>query len=294
VVQIVVTLTAIAGAGGGCRRGPAPPSPAASSPVVASVGGVAIHAEAVAAEMRRRGFDARQALERLVSFELLAREAGERVGPPDVEDRAGVDAMMVQRLIEREIEPRLVAAAIPAEEVRALYERGKKRFVHGRLVEVAVLAVFTGARMAPEPRARAAATARALAAAAAARPGLAAADLQALSGDPAWSEKGVGFSVTWQSLDEPFPRVLGEAVHALTAPGQTTPLVGDETGYYIARYLSEKPPANVTFEQAAPQLRVEMHEPWRRQKFLRLTMELGAEHEVEVFPDRFPLLAPDR
>jgi hypothetical protein len=294
VVQIVVTLTAIAGGGAACWRGPAPPSPAGSSPVVAEVGGVAIHAAAVAAEMRRLGVDARQALERLVSFELLAREAGERVGPPDVEDRAEVDAIMVQRLIEREIEPRLVAAAIPDEEVRALYERGKKRFVHGRLVEVAVMAVFTGARMAPEPRARAAATARALAAAVAARPGRTAADLQTLSGDPAWSERGVGFTVTWQSLDEPFPRVLGEAIHALHDPGQTTPLVGDETGYYIARYLSEKPPANVTFEQAAPQLRAEMHEPWRRQKFLRLTMELGAEHEVEVFPDRFPLLAPDR
>jgi hypothetical protein len=294
VVQIVVTLTAIAGGGCSCRRGPAPPRPAGSSPVVAEVGGVAIHAEAVAAEMRRRGLDARQALERLVSFELLAREAGERVGPPEVEDRAEVDAMMVQRLIEREIEPRLVAAAIPDDEVRALYERGKKRFVHGRLVEVAVLAVFTGARMAPEPRARAAATAGALAAAVAARPGRAAADLQALAGDPAWGERGVGFTVTWQSLDEPFPRVLGEAVHALAGPGQTTPLVGDETGYYIARYLSEKPPANVTFDQAAPQLRAEMHEPWRRQKFLRLTMELGAEHEVEVFPDRFPLLAPVR
>lgn len=254
--------------------------------MVAWVDGTPVGAAAVAATARRRGIDARQALEELVVFEVLARAAAAAGVEPDGEDRAAARAAMVARLIEREIEPALAPAAISDAEVRQLYERGKKRYVHGRQVRTAVLCVFTGARMKPAPRARAEETARALAAAVGASAGRTAADFERIAADPVWVDRGVSLTTVWQGADDPFPRVVGDAVLALRRPGDTTALVGDETGHYIARYLDERPPENVGYEEAAPALRAEMYSPWRRQQFLRVTADLAGPHELEAFPER--------
>jgi len=146
--------------------------------------------------------------------------------------------------------------------------------------------------MKPAPRARAEANARALEAFLAAHPARDAALLEAVSKDPAWIDRGVSYTTVWQDVDadQPFPRVVGRALAALTARGALTPRVGDETGSYIAMLLDEKPPANVSFAEASARLRDDMYEPWRRQRFLRLSMDMAAGHEVEVFPDNLALL----
>jgi len=263
---------------------------------VADVAGQPIFADEVVAQMRRAQVDARSALEQLVTFELLARAAAEagHAGSGAVtssDDRERVRSTEVQRLVEREIEPRIAKSAISDAEVRNLYDRGKARFVHGRLVQAAVLCVFTGARLKAEPRARAEATARALKVTVDQQTDRTPAALEALSTRPEWVERNVSFTTVWQGEDEPFPRVVGRAVAALSKPGETTALVGDETGYYIARYVAERPPENVSFAEAAPRLREEMFEPWRRQRFLQLTMDLSNGHDIEVSPEAVKLLA---
>lgn len=247
----------------------------------------------VMAQARARGIGARQALEELVAVEVLARAAADGATALDADDRERLHALEVQALLRRDIEPRLALESIPDGDVRQLYERGKQRFVHGRLVEVAVLCVFTGARMNPEPRARAAETAKQLSALVAARRTREAADFAAIAAEPAWVSRQVSATTVLQGEDTPFPAVVGRAAQALTRPGDTTALVGDETGYYIARYVSEKPPETVTFEQAAPRLRAEMYEPWRRRRFLEIVRELANGHEIEILPDRFPLLVEE-
>lgn len=263
---------------------------------VANVAGQAILADDVVAQMRRFHVDARTALEHLVTFELLARAAG-AAGTSEadtgVDARQRVQAVKIQRLVEREIEPHLAKTAISEAEVRALYERGKARFVHGRLVQIAVLCVFTGARLKPEPRARAEANARALKAFVDHQADRTPAAFEDIAAKPAWAERNVSFTTVWQGDDAPFPPVVGRAVAALSKPGQTTELVGDETGYYIARYIAERPPENVPFAQAAPTLRDEMFEPWRRQRFIQLTMAMSNGHDIEVFPDAVELLKGD-
>ena len=65
----------------------------------------------------------------------------------------------------------------------------------------------------------------------------------------------VKYARAWQGSDEPFSAEVGRAAAALARRGDTTPLITAESGYHIARYLAERPPENVTFEQAQPMLR---------------------------------------
>jgi hypothetical protein len=144
--------------------------------------------------------------------------------------------------------------------------------------------------MKPEPRARAEGIARELKLAVDRLPKTVR-EFQALANDPVWVERKISATTVLQGEDAPFPRVVGRAVRALAAPGDTTPLVGDETGYYVARYVSEKPPQNISFADAAPGLRDQMYEPWRRQRFLQLSLQMADGHDVQVFPENFARLA---
>ncbi len=281
----------------GCSSRPRRPADRASTPVVATVGGIPIRAADIAAQMRARNIGAVQALSDLMTFEILARAAAAETQDPTRGEQQELRALKVQRLVEREIEPGISPAAIEDGEVRAVYERGKARFVHDRLVQIQILCLFTGARMKPEPRARVEDNARRLRAllqtrvptargAAAAPPGF-----EEIAKDPIWIDRKVSLTTVWQQEDQPFPPVVGRAVQALSRPGDTTDLVGDETGYYIARYLAEKPPENVSFAEAEPLIRREMYEPWRRQKFLQLSLGMSRTHDIEVFPENFPRLA---
>jgi hypothetical protein len=257
--------------------------------VLARVAGQPILAGEVTRAARLAGTDVRAALEDRIRFEVLARAAEAAGVSPGPEDREILRQAQVERLVADLIEPRLAAGAIPESEVRAFYDRVHKRFVHGRLVQVAVLCIFTGARMKPEPRARAARHAESLRAYLGSHPGLSDQAFLALGSDPAWTEQKVSFSATtvWQDEEEPFPPVVGRAVSRLAHRGETTDVVGDETGFYAARYLAERPPENVSFAAARPILAAEMWDPWRRQKFLTLTLDFAGAHTVEAFPDNF-------
>jgi len=271
-----------------CRATRVPEPSATPGAVVARVGSVPITSSDVASQMSRTpGLNAREALQQRITFEVLAQAAAGEPPPVTSDDIAERKQVEVARLVEREIEPQLRPESIPEADVRALYERGKRRFVHGRLVQAAILCLFTGARMNPERRARVEQNAKLLDAYLDGHPAATSAALEALASEPQWAERKVSISIVWQDQDqaEPFPAVVAHALGALHKPGDRTPLVGDETGYYIAQYVAEQPPQHQSFEEVAPALRTEMYEPWRRQRFLRLTMDLSAGHEIEVFPD---------
>jgi len=271
--------------------GPLPQAMPAGA-IVARVGTVPITADQVAAQLARApGLSVRQALAQRITFEVLAQAAADHQTAPTAQEVAERKNAEVERLVEREIEPQLRPESIPDADVRALYERGKRRFVHGRLVQATVLCLFTGARMSAERRARIEANAKLLAADLDGHPTLSPAEAEALARQPRWADRQVSVTTVWQDEQEgqPFPPVVSRALAGLHKPGDRTPLVGDETGYYIAFYLAEEAPLAQTFEQVAGTLRAEMYEPWRRQRFLRLTRDLAAGHDIEVFPDNLKL-----
>jgi hypothetical protein len=292
--RLLATLAALASVPLTTCGKPAPPPAEAQSSgaIVARVGAVSITAGQLAAQMGRApGLTVRQALDQRITFEVLAQEAAGAPPVPSPDDLAERKKVEVQRLIEREIEPQLRPESIPEADVRALYQRGKRRFVHGRLVQATVACLFTGARMNDVRRARAEANAKLLAAYLQTHPPRSSADLEAVVKQPEWVDRQISVTTVWQEeqAGEPFPAAVGHALSALHKPGDRTPLVGDETGYYIAVYAAEEPPSDQSFEEVAPALRAEMYEPWRRQRFLRLTMDLSAGHDIEVFPENLTL-----
>jgi hypothetical protein len=260
------------------------------SPAAARVGDVVITVADVERQARASGADARAALEELVRFELLAAEARRHgVGLPSVRDDE-IRAAMVRRLLARELEPTLRKRDVPEAELRARYEENRNYFEHGRLVEVQMLALFVGRVRKESKREQITRDAAALAAFVAAHPPQTNEEFAAIAEQREWADRGV---MTMRKLQTPpgpgatpFGSPVADAIHALSAPGQMTKLMSDADGYYIARYLSERPAKHVSFEAARAEIVEKYYEVWRQQRFAALAAQLGRKYHAEVFAER--------
>jgi hypothetical protein len=265
------------------------PSPSADlGDVVARVGQVPIFARQVEAEAKRTGKPLRSVLEDRIADYLLTEYARLHGHASATASDPDVQSALVQRLLEKELEPNLRPEATPDSDLRPLYERGRESFVHSRLVEIGLLAVYTGAPMAKEDREPREQTARELALYLKAHPPKTLEDFTAIANDPAWSSRKVVFTRMIQGIDQPLSKAVGTEVGKLHTPGDTTPLVVYEDGGFIARYISERPAENITFEQARGKLLAGSYEHWRRQQFLEFTTKLARMHHVEMHADRLP------
>lgn len=199
---------------------------------------------------------------------------------------------MAWRLFRKDIEPLLDIDHIPEAHLRALYDRASRAYVHGRLVEVGALVVFTGSLMKPKPRAEREKTAQDLAAYVAAHPSRTPGDFERLAGDPAWANRKVTYRRLTLESDFPLSQAVGGPVQKLRKPGDTTGLISDDTGFYIARYIGEKPPLDRPFDEVRREIAERAFEPWRASEFLRLTHEMGRQHDVVLWPERLLALSP--
>lgn len=273
----------------GCKR---PPSNKAWAPdpapgmgqVVARVGEVPIYAAEVAGQAARTGKPPRAALADLIDLHLLAERLRDRWPPQERDDEARVleREMLVQRLLERDFEPTIRPEDMPDSAVRALYDAAIDRFVHPRLVEVAVLALTPGKKASPEVRAEAKRTMTEVLAAVNLRRERTAEELQAVGADDKWRKRRVQYFRFLQSGNTPYSARFGAEVGKMKTVGETSGLIEDEFGFYIARYVGDRPPANQTFDQVKKELREGYYARWRQGKFLELTQQLGAQHEVEI------------
>lgn len=254
--------------------------------VIARVGTVPIFAKQIEAEAKRTGQSNRLALEDLIAANLLAEHA-RRAGFILVDSKdQDVQNALVQRLIERDVEPNLLPTSTPDSALRPLWELARDTFVHPRLVEVGVLAVFTGAEMEKEERKEREQTARELAVFVRSHPAPTLEDFAAFARDPVWSARHVVFRRMLQGLHAPLSKAVGTEVAKLRTSGDTTPLVVDQNGGFIARYIDEQPPENITFEQVRGKLLAGFYEHWRHQQFLDYTTRLAQLHRVETHFDR--------
>ena len=256
--------------------------------LVARVGQVPIFAKQVEAQSKRTGLPVRAALDELVASYLLAETARSRGHSIAGSSDPDVESALVQRLLEKELEPNLRPESIPDSDLRPVYERMRDTFVHPRLVEIGVLAVYTGAPMAKESRESREQTAKELAQFLKSHPAKTLDDFVALAREPSWAGRHVVFKRMFQGKDNPLSEAVGDEVRKLHAPGDTTPLVVDVDGGFIARYISERPPENITFEQVRAKLATGFYEHWRRQQFLDFTTKLVGHHRVETHLDRLP------
>jgi hypothetical protein len=256
--------------------------------MVARVGQVPIFAKQVEAHAKMTGHAVRAALGDLIDAYLLAEAAREHRHIPAPSTDADVQSALVQRLLEKEFEPGLHPESIPDSDLRPLYQRVRDTFVHSRLVEIGVLAVYTGAPMPKELREPREQTARELAQFLRSHPAKTLDEFSAMARDPEWAGRHVVFKRMFQGTDQPLSEAVGAEVSKLRAPGETTPLVVDIDGGFIARYIGERPAENITFEQARGKLAAGFYEHWRRQRFLEYTTKLAQLHRVETRFDRLP------
>lgn len=260
--------------------------------IVARVGSVPIYAHEVEAQMVRSESTPRGALDELILLHLLADQA-HRKNPfrPDWFDPE-LRSALAERLIEREVWPQIQRDSIPDQELRAIYQNAIFSFVHPRLVDVGLLIVFTGPRMKPGPRAERVQAAKALAAAVASRRIAGPKDFEAIANDPVWAARNVAYQRTFQSPDRPFSHKVGAEVVKLKAPGDTTPLIEDAEGFFLATYAGEKPAENISFAAVREELRQRYYQRWRAQRLEQLARELAEGHQVESHPQLLNQAAP--
>jgi hypothetical protein len=256
--------------------------------VVARVGQVPIFATQIEAQAKRSGKPARAALADLIATNLLAEYARQQGFTPASTSDHDVQSALVQRLLEKELEPTMRPEAIPDSDLRQIYEKARDVFIHPRLVEIGFLAVYTGALMGKEDREAREQTGKDLALYLKNHPAKTLDEFSALAREPSWAIRHIVFNRLFQGTDKPLPKAVGAEVSRLRAPGDTTPLVVDEDGSFIARYISERPAENVTFDQARGTLQTGFYEHWRLKHFLEFTNKLAQLHRVETHPDRLP------
>jgi hypothetical protein len=262
------------------------PEPAADlGAMVARVGAVPIFAQEVKARAAESGLPVREALAEMVQLHVMAEKARLTAPLSGVTDR-DVKSALVQRLLEREFEAKSRPEDVPEEELRARYQELIEQFVHPRLVEVVVLSIYTGERMKPEPRAERRATAQELAAYVEMMDVRTPEAFLAVARDPAWAKRRVSVNRLWQGVAKPFGPEVGAAVARLKAPGDTTPMIEDESGFHVARYIKERPPENTSFADAREKLRNAYHQRWRALRFLEFTSRLREAHNIEVYTRR--------
>jgi hypothetical protein len=249
---------------------------------VATVAGTPVFAKQVAAKAKATNKSVRQALDEITEEFVLAELARQRGSWVSFSDDPDIRSAMVQRLLERELEPNLRRETLPDSALRPIYEKTLDHFVHSRLIEIAVLAVYTGPPMQKEDRDPREQTARDLAAFLKSHAPKTLEEFEAVAGEPKWKERHVTLRRFEQGLDRPLSASVGVEAAKLHVPGDTTPLVIDQDGGFIARYVSEKPSENISFAEARGTLVDMLYEKLRQQQFMEFTGKLGQLHRVQA------------
>jgi hypothetical protein len=262
--------------------------------VVARVGSVPIYTREVEAQVTRSQSTPHTALDELISLHLLAERAHrENYFRPDWFDPE-LGSALAERLIERDVWPQIQLDSLPDQELRAIYQSAINAFVHPRLVEAGFLILFTGTGMKPGPLAERESAAKALAATLALRRIAGPDDFEAIANDPTWKSRHVTFRRTVQGPDQPFSRRVGAEVLKLKALGDTTPLMHDTDGFFLATYAGETPPVSQSFTEVRAELRQRYYERWRVQRIEQLSREMAKGHRVEIHPQLLNQSAPER
>ena len=260
-------LLLLAGCGGDRT---ADPGSSPKSEILAQVGDRTLSSEGFLEEVarwraaRRPVTDSDAVVREWVERESLLRRAHAAGFEDDPAIRREVEALLVSRLLERELAPRLESVEVSESEVRADYERDLGRFTQPARVRLAILFQNVGQRSGETPRAEAQARleearSRILADPAPGGRGPAASGFGAVAaevsddqasryrgGDLGWLEPG-RFDYRW-------PRAVLETGYALS-PGQVSEVVDTDAGLYVVMKTDERPAVVQPFEQVEAVLR---------------------------------------
>jgi hypothetical protein len=251
--------------------------------IVANVGEAPIYAKQVSAVAKVKGISNREALQEVIETNLLATAVIKTVSATPVDKD-----LLVQRLLDRDFEPTHSLASIPEKEIKELYQRALSAYVRPRLVDIGLLAIYTGGQMKPEPREKCTQTARELRDYLKKHSPKTLPEFSAIATDPNWKGKQVVFHRFLQGPEKPLSPVVGSQVLKLKSEGEMTPMIEDKDGFFVARYIGEQPPRNIPFSEVQEELRKTYFERWRPQQFLNFTGAMMRLHSIETFAQNLP------
>jgi hypothetical protein len=248
---------------------------------------------------RRPVTTAEQVVREWVERESLLKRAMEMGLADDPAVRRDLDQLLVQRWLERELQPGLDAMEVSTEEVKAEYDRDVARFTQPARVRLAVLFQEaprrSGEASRDEARSRLeSARQRVLEDPPLGGRGPAAGGFGAMAaevsddqasryrgGDLGWLEPG-RFDYRW-------PRVVLETGYALEV-GEISGLLETETGFYLVRKTDERASTVIPLEQVESQLRQTLLVRRRQEREAAFrqeaTRQAGAWMDVEALAQR--------
>jgi hypothetical protein len=75
-----------------------------------------------------------------------------------------------------------------------------------------------------------------------------------------------------------------EEILKLKAPGDTSALIEDQSGLFLATYAGEKPPENIPYAAVREKLIQGYFEHWRSQRLAQIMHKLSEGHRIEIHP----------
>lgn len=241
----------------GCSKPAPPPSPAPETDVLARVGDRAIRAADLKAEVdwriksRRPVPDKEALLQEMIQRETLLQRARATGIEHDPEARREVENLLIGKLWERDVQPRLDAVDVTFEEVEAEYRKNLPRYTRPPMVRLALLHLqgspgMTDARRA-ELRARMEeARTKAVAAFQAGTPATAGFGPLARAYSDDQTSRYRGGDIGWHQSEDAtlWPREVLAAGFALE-PGKVSEIIESGAGLYLV-LKSDSRPAQVT------------------------------------------------
>lgn len=262
--------------------------PAAGDEVVATVDGRPITASQVATQARAAGVAPKEALEQLITAEVLAGEAARRGLDRDPEAREAARAQAVRRYLQVGFEREVTPASIPTAQLRRAYNANRNMFDHSTYIDVwhILTPVPKGATEAQKAQARAIAEEVRKRA----RGVKSAEQFQAIAQEvspPPWDAFKVERVMTardgWVLTSFSYP-----AFDQLKKPGDVSQVVETDYGYHVMYLIRFIPEEHKSLEEAAPLLRAGIFPEHQRQTFKRYLEEAMLGHKIEKHDERLP------
>ena len=296
---LAVGLAAVAIGSGGCGRGPEPEAALADrSDDVVRVGDLGISKREFLAERRKvpPTVPDDELLERMTRRLLLFAEARRTGFDRSEEMQEAWRALVSSRFEEAQDAARKGAAEISDADIEACYRQQADHFAPPERRHLALIQVARPANAAPESRAE-----REREASAVREQAVAGRTVHRDFGELAArhsfhpSSRRSGGDVGWLTraqAERAWPASVVEAAFALTSPGDISPIVATEEGWYLIKLMEGPDRRPASLDSLRERIRRELARTREAEAQDARFRELRARHGVETHSDRLPVAAP--
>ena len=294
---LTVTCAVFLGWGGNDAK-----AAAGTADVVALVNGVAITGNALKIEMKRgntpfTGEKKEELLERMVRGELLFSAAKTAGYEHDPEVVASLRQAMIARYLRDHLEPVLADLKVSDKETEEYYRDHHREFSAPTMIRAALIRIPVSPKASMEKKADARRRAtKVLAEARALEPGVPAFGNLAITYSEDQASRYRGGDIGWLAsgaTDDRWPVCVAAAIRELTSPGQISPVISAEDGYYIVKLMETKAAVMKPFAEVKDGVRYHLIREKRARIEGKFMEKLKASIPVTVNREALNAVIPD-